>query len=287
MGCFVGSYLRFIFLIFLGAFLGAFFDRNHVVVDANTHGHPHTHGSRHQHAHSLTQGQGGGGSGIAQGQQQQQSHMSVHRSSTSSFSSNASPVLSPTGVAAGDGGSGAAAGVRFPHPPSQSQPTQGGGPATPPHTLPNPIAPPHPTFAGPSNSSSTSSSSHPNPHSPQNQNQAQAHQQQQQHAHQHPTTTASGSSGTFTDLTPSTYAPAHESRRRNAEQRAATLRADRLIGEVEPNRVFCTLCKKWVQLRQDSSYCAYPWLQHRGKCLARQWVFFLFSILLLCVNALN
>ncbi|KAF8194518.1 hypothetical protein BJ912DRAFT_1021349 [Pholiota molesta] len=57
-------------------------------------------------------------------------------------------------------------------------------------------------------------------------------------------------------LTPLTYAPAHESRRRNAEQRAATLRADRLIGRVEPNR--------WVQLRQDSSYCAYPWVQHRG-----------------------
>ncbi|KAF8878382.1 hypothetical protein CPB84DRAFT_1817510 [Gymnopilus junonius] len=79
-----------------------------------------------------------------------------------------------------------------------------------------------------------------------------------------------GSPSSFHDLTPSNYAPAHESRRRNAEQRAATLRADRLIGEVEPNRVFCSLCQKWVQLRQDSSYCAYPWLQHRGKCLARQ-----------------
>lgn len=79
-----------------------------------------------------------------------------------------------------------------------------------------------------------------------------------------------GSPTSFHDLTPSNYAPAHESRRRNAEQRAATLRADHLIGEVEPNRVFCSLCQKWVQLRQDSSYCAYPWLQHRGKCLARQ-----------------
>ncbi|KAJ7607740.1 hypothetical protein FB45DRAFT_1131085 [Roridomyces roridus] len=71
------------------------------------------------------------------------------------------------------------------------------------------------------------------------------------------------------DLSPTNYAAPHESRRRNAEQRAATLRADVLIREVEPNRVFCTLCTKWVQLRQDSSYCAYPWLQHRGKCLAR------------------
>jgi hypothetical protein len=78
------------------------------------------------------------------------------------------------------------------------------------------------------------------------------------------------SSSSFHDLNPANFAPAHESRRRNAEQRAATLRADRLIGEVEPNRVFCSLCQKWVQLRQDSSYCAYPWLQHRGKCLARQ-----------------
>lgn len=80
------------------------------------------------------------------------------------------------------------------------------------------------------------------------------------------------SPSSFHDLNPANYAPAHESRRRNAEQRAATLRADTLIGEVEPNRVFCSLCQKWVQLRQDSSYCAYPWLQHRGKCLARQYV---------------
>ncbi|KAG6816377.1 hypothetical protein H0H87_006589 [Tephrocybe sp. NHM501043] len=78
-----------------------------------------------------------------------------------------------------------------------------------------------------------------------------------------------GLSPPFHDLNPANYAPAHESRRRNAEQRAATLRADKLIAEVEPNRVFCSLCQKWVQLRQDSSYCAYPWLQHRGKCLAR------------------
>ncbi|KAJ8584628.1 hypothetical protein M405DRAFT_773923 [Rhizopogon salebrosus TDB-379] len=75
-------------------------------------------------------------------------------------------------------------------------------------------------------------------------------------------------SSSFKDLTPTNF-PAHESRRRNAEQRAATLKADPLIEEVEPNRVFCSLCKKWVQLRQDSSYCAYPWIQHRGKCLAR------------------
>jgi hypothetical protein len=61
-----------------------------------------------------------------------------------------------------------------------------------------------------------------------------------------------------------------ESRRRNAEQRAALLRADPLLAQVEPHRVFCALCRKWVQLRQDSSFCAYPWQQHRSKCVIRQ-----------------
>ncbi|EGN96943.1 hypothetical protein SERLA73DRAFT_161883 [Serpula lacrymans var. lacrymans S7.3] len=83
------------------------------------------------------------------------------------------------------------------------------------------------------------------------------------------TAQAPSPSSSFKDLTPTSFPPAHESRRRNAEQRAATLKSDPLVREVEPNRVFCSLCKKWVQLRQDSSYCAYPWLQHRGKCLAR------------------
>jgi hypothetical protein len=70
-----------------------------------------------------------------------------------------------------------------------------------------------------------------------------------------------------------------ESRRRNAEQRAAQLRADPLLAQVEPHRVFCALCRKWVQLRQDSTFCAYPWQQHRSKCVIRQSVasfFFLF-----------
>ncbi|KAI0248760.1 hypothetical protein BJV78DRAFT_770591 [Lactifluus subvellereus] len=63
-----------------------------------------------------------------------------------------------------------------------------------------------------------------------------------------------------------------ESRRRNAEQRAAQLRADPLLAQVEPHRVFCSLCRKWVQLRQDSTFCAYPWQQHRSKCVIRQLV---------------
>ncbi|KAH9940791.1 uncharacterized protein BXZ73DRAFT_75337 [Epithele typhae] len=73
----------------------------------------------------------------------------------------------------------------------------------------------------------------------------------------------------FKDYTPSTYTTTSEPRRRNAEQRAAALRADTLLEQVEPNRVLCKMCRKWVQLRQDSTYCAYPWLQHRAKCLKK------------------
>jgi hypothetical protein len=67
-----------------------------------------------------------------------------------------------------------------------------------------------------------------------------------------------------------------ESRRRNAEQRAVQLRADPLLAQVEPHRVFCALCRKWVQLRQDSTFCAYPWQQHRSKCVIRQSVLSIF-----------
>ncbi|KXN90728.1 hypothetical protein AN958_03800 [Leucoagaricus sp. SymC.cos] len=65
------------------------------------------------------------------------------------------------------------------------------------------------------------------------------------------------------------YPPGHDSRHRKAEQRAATLRADKSIGEVEPNQVFCLLCQKWIWLRQDLSYCIYPWMKHRPKCEKR------------------
>ncbi|KAJ8501858.1 hypothetical protein ONZ45_g11999 [Pleurotus djamor] len=115
--------------------------------------------------------------------------------------------------------------------------------AYPPHPQHAPISPSHPSH--PSNHPSSLNHPHHPQHS-QGQHPGQHQQQQQGQQQQHP-----------------------ESRRRNAEQRAAQLKSDALIGQVEPNRVFCTLCQKWVQLRQDSSFCAYPWIQHRGKCLAR------------------
>ncbi|KAI9459734.1 hypothetical protein BJY52DRAFT_358082 [Lactarius psammicola] len=78
----------------------------------------------------------------------------------------------------------------------------------------------------------------------------------------------------LSDTPPSTAGPntgtGSESRRRNAEQRAEHLRNDQLLLHVEPHRVFCRLCQKWVQLRQDSTFCAYPWQQHRSKCVIRR-----------------
>ena len=72
------------------------------------------------------------------------------------------------------------------------------------------------------------------------------------------------------DLNLNNFPASQETRRQSAEQRAVALRSDPLLQQVEHNRVFCKLCQKWVQLRQDSSYCAYPWLQHRSKCLIRK-----------------
>jgi hypothetical protein len=92
---------------------------------------------------------------------------------------------------------------------------------------------------------------------------------------------------TTQDFAPIDFHPSQESRRRNAEHRAAALRADPLVAKVEPGRAFCSLCKKWVQLRQDSSYCAYPWLQHRGKCLMRLWVLTLSDAVLILIIDLS
>ncbi|TFK78788.1 hypothetical protein K466DRAFT_606663 [Polyporus arcularius HHB13444] len=86
----------------------------------------------------------------------------------------------------------------------------------------------------------------------------------------HPSSSGGGFMASFKDYNPNNFSGMQESRRRSADQRAATLRADPYLGEVEPSRVFCKLCHKWVQLRQDSTYCSYPWVQHRNKCLKRR-----------------
>lgn len=63
------------------------------------------------------------------------------------------------------------------------------------------------------------------------------------------------------------------SKRMPAPERVALLRADVLLreprGTVEPHRVLCGLCSKWVALRKDTRWCWHPWGVHKGGCLAR------------------
>jgi hypothetical protein len=137
-------------------------------------------------------------------------------------------------------------------------------PDPPPATSPANVSQSNPTISQPNVPQPSASVSQSNPPNPPN------------------TSNASNTSNT-SNLTPTTPTlnPTisvfpilnYGSQRRTAEQRAASLRADRLISAVEPTRVFCTVCNKWVQLRRDSSYCSYPWVQHRRKCLARALVF--------------
>ncbi|EIN12701.1 hypothetical protein PUNSTDRAFT_141327 [Punctularia strigosozonata HHB-11173 SS5] len=58
-------------------------------------------------------------------------------------------------------------------------------------------------------------------------------------------------------------------RRRSLDERAADLRGDPHLREVEAHRVLCAICDRWIQLRQDAAYCTLPWTQHREKCLER------------------
>ncbi|KAK0434739.1 hypothetical protein EV421DRAFT_1693281, partial [Armillaria borealis] len=51
--------------------------------------------------------------------------------------------------------------------------------------------------------------------------------------------------------------------RHTEEERKNILLADRLIEKVEPHRVRCLLCQKWVCLRNNCRYFPLPWHQHR------------------------
>ncbi|GJJ08264.1 hypothetical protein Clacol_002474 [Clathrus columnatus] len=55
----------------------------------------------------------------------------------------------------------------------------------------------------------------------------------------------------------------------DAENRKAVLEADLNAASVEPHRVLCALCKKWVKLRPNSTYCSAPWQNHIRRCMAK------------------
>ncbi|KAF8525806.1 hypothetical protein BU17DRAFT_83291 [Hysterangium stoloniferum] len=67
----------------------------------------------------------------------------------------------------------------------------------------------------------------------------------------------------------STPKGARRARLMDAEQRRAVLEADPYTDTVEPDRILCSLCKRWVKLRPNSTYCAAPWQSHIGRCIQK------------------
>jgi hypothetical protein len=54
-------------------------------------------------------------------------------------------------------------------------------------------------------------------------------------------------------------------RRKRKAERAAELAQD----PVEPHRVYCKLCHRWVGLHHQKEYFTYTWLKHIDKCEAK------------------
>lgn len=68
--------------------------------------------------------------------------------------------------------------------------------------------------------------------------------------------------------------------RRTEAERIQLLEADPNCGEMEPHRVYCTSCEKWVNLGKPQTYALRPWEKHRARCDQKQsgepvYVFFL------------
>lgn len=63
--------------------------------------------------------------------------------------------------------------------------------------------------------------------------------------------------------------PPLRARRLHAEGRKEILEADPNAELVEPYRVLCRLCQKWVKLRPKSTFCSAPWQSHIRRCIAR------------------
>lgn len=57
---------------------------------------------------------------------------------------------------------------------------------------------------------------------------------------------------------------------RTEKERLAYFLADPYVAEVQPHRVLCNSCEKWIRLRKNSTYCNTPWDIHRRACLERR-----------------
>ncbi|KAI5121436.1 hypothetical protein M0805_006197 [Coniferiporia weirii] len=56
---------------------------------------------------------------------------------------------------------------------------------------------------------------------------------------------------------------------KNAEERRLKLLADPRVDGVEPNRVHCKLCQRWMKLSNDMEYAPYNWYKHIQRCEGR------------------
>lgn len=55
----------------------------------------------------------------------------------------------------------------------------------------------------------------------------------------------------------------------NAGHRRAQLLDDPRVKAVEPNRIQCNICEKWLKLNEIMTYAPYNWYKHIERCLER------------------
>jgi hypothetical protein len=58
--------------------------------------------------------------------------------------------------------------------------------------------------------------------------------------------------------------------RRTETERIHLFETDANCGEMEPHRVHCTCCDKWVNLGKQQTYALRPWEKHRIRCDQKQ-----------------
>jgi hypothetical protein len=75
--------------------------------------------------------------------------------------------------------------------------------------------------------------------------------------------------------------------RRTEAKRIQILEDDVNCGEMEPHRVYCTSCEKWVNLGKQQTYALRPWEKHKTRCDQKQSVEPSYAIYLLNVMMIN
>ena len=71
------------------------------------------------------------------------------------------------------------------------------------------------------------------------------------------------------EVTELDHASAASKHQTNAGYRKAQLLADPRVKAVEPNRIQCNICEKWLKLNEIMSYAPYNWYKHIERCVER------------------